>query len=70
MTLSKMWHKPDGWSEQGPCINSWVQDLPTHFLKRLWDLLMDDSDADLGCFLLEAVQLEMQYRGEGYYVVL
>jgi hypothetical protein len=65
-----MWHKPEGWETQGPALNGWVSGLPTHFLRKLWDLLMDDPDADPGCFLAEAVQLEMQYRGEGSYVAL
>lgn len=68
--LRKMWHKPEGWEKAGPNLNAWVQDLPTHFLKKLWDLTMDDPDADPGCFVLEAVQMEMQYRGEGSYVAL
>ena len=65
-----MWHKPEGWADAGPALNGWVENLPTHFLKKLWDLLMDDPDADPGCSLLEAVQLEMQYRGLGSYVAL
>jgi len=68
--LSKMWHKPDGWAEQGPPLNGWVEQLPTHFLKKLWDLSADDPDADPGCFLTEAIQLEMQYRGQGDYVAI
>lgn len=70
MTLRPMWHKPEGWADDGPPLNGWVQELPTHFLRKLWDLLMDDPDADPGCFLAEAVQLEMQYRGYGEYVAL
>lgn len=68
--LGKMWNKPDGWESAGPNLNAWVQDLPTYFLKKLWDLFMDDPDADPGCFMCEAIQLEMQYRGEGAYVAL
>lgn len=68
--LRKMWHKPEGWAHAGPNLNAWVQDLPTRHLKKLWDLDMSDPDADPGCFLAEAIQLEMQYRGEGSYVAL
>lgn len=68
--LRPMWHKPEGWSEAGPNLHAWLEALPTHMLKRLWDLFMDDDDADPGCFLIEAVQLEMQYRGMGSYVAL
>lgn len=66
--LRAMWTKPDGWAEAGPNLNAWVEGLPTWFLKRLWDL--DLSEADPGCFLVEAIQLEMQYRGEGSYVAV
>ena len=67
--LRPMWHKPDGWADKGITLNAWIQDLPTHMLKQLWNL-RDIEDADSGCFLIEAVQLEMQYRGEGSYVAL
>lgn len=69
MALRPMWHKPDDWAETGPTLNGWVQDLPTWFLKQLWDL-RGLEDADPGCFLVEAVQLEMQYRGEDSYVAI
>jgi hypothetical protein len=68
--LSPMWNKPEGWAEAGPNLNAWVEGLPTHFLKKLWDLAIADDDADPGCFLAEAIQLEMQYRGQGSYVAL
>lgn len=70
MGLTKMWHKPDNWHNQGPALNGWVQDLPTHTLRKLWDMMMDDVDADPGCFLCEAIQTEMRYRGYGDYVAL
>lgn len=69
-TLRLMWHKPEGWSNQGPALNGWVEDHETHHLKKLWDFLMSEEDFDPGCFLAEAIQLEMQYRGEGAYVAL
>lgn len=68
MSIRKMWHKPEGWADQGVTLNSFVEGAPTWFLKKLWDL--DLSEADPGCFLLEAIQLEMQYRGQGDYVAL
>lgn len=68
--LRPMWHKPEGWAEQGPALNGWVEDMPTHHLKRLWDLASALEDFDPGCFLVEAIQMEMQYRGEGAYVAL
>lgn len=68
--IRPMWNKPDGWAARGPALNGWVEDLPTNMLKKMWDLFMDDPDADPGCWLIEAVQLEMQYRGEGSYVAL
>lgn len=64
-----MWHKPDQWAAQGPTLNSWVQGLPTWFLKQLWDM-RGLEDADPGCSLVQAIQLEMQYRGEGDYVAI
>lgn len=66
--LRPMWHKPEGWEKQTPSLNAWVQDLPTWFLKQLWDL--DLCEADPGCFLAEAIHMEMNYRGEGSYVAI
>lgn len=66
--LRPMWEKPSNWNQSGPNLNAWVEGLPTWFLKNLWD--MDLSEADPGCFLAEAIQLEMQYRGLGSYVAL
>jgi len=70
MTLRPMWHKPEGWPEQGPRLNGWVEGMETHHLRKLWDFAMDEEDFDPGCFLIEAIQLEMQYRGYGSYVAL
>jgi len=68
--LRKMWHKPDGWLEAGPNLNAWIEGRETRHLKKLWDLIMEDDDFDPGCSAVEAIQLEMQYRGEGDYVAL
>jgi len=68
--LRLMWHKPEGWADSGPNLNSWVESHETRYLMKLWDFLMREEDFDPGCFLAEAVQLEMQYRGEGSYVAL
>lgn len=66
--LRPMWNKPEDWANKGPNLNAWVEQLPTWFLRQLWDLEL--CEADPGCFLAEAIQLEMQYRGEGSYVAL
>lgn len=68
-TIRPMHHKSADWSERGPTLNSWVQGLPTWFLKALWDM-RGIEDADPGCFLVQAVQEEMQYRGQGDYVAI
>lgn len=68
--LRPMWHKPDGWEDSGPPLNGWVQDMETRHLKKLWDFIMTNDGFDPGCFLTEAVQMEMQYRGEGAHVAL
>lgn len=67
--LKPMHHKPNGWTGEGPTLNSWVEGLPTWFLKRLWDMPGIEG-GDPGCFLVEAIQIEMQYRGEGEYVAI
>jgi len=68
--LRPMRHKPDDWVKAGPTLNAWIETMPTWFLKKLWDLTMDDPDVDPGCFLVEAIHFEMNYRGEGSYVAL
>lgn len=68
--LRPMWHKPEGWSEGGPALNGWIEGHETRHLKKLWDFLMQEDDFDPGCFLAEAIKMEMQYRGEGGYVAL
>lgn len=68
--LRPMWNKPEGWSQSGPPLNGWVEDMETRHLKKIWDFIMSEDDFDPGCFLAEVIQLEMQYRGLGDYVAL